>query len=117
MTEELEKLRNYIRSEEPPLDSLEGVVSDIVLKNCDDRELLIKLCIRTGVLQSFMQISTHDIIFINQCKTKLVNDHFFSDSAAEKAITYCKFLSLQKCEAITPENFKITTVTELEQLD
>jgi len=108
MTEELEKLRDYIHAEKPALDTLEGVVSDIVVKNRSDRELLIKLCIRTGVLQSFIQESTHDIIFINQCKTKLINDHFFSANAAEKAITYCKFLSLRKWNFITVENVKVT---------
>ncbi len=108
MTEELEKLRDYLHAEKPAIGTLEGVVSDIVVKNRSDRELLINLCIRTGVLQSFMQESTHDIIFINQCKTKLINDHFFSENAAEKAITYCKFLSLRKGENITVENIKLT---------
>ena len=110
MTEELEKLRNYIRNEEPTFDSLEGVVRDIVVKNYSDRELLIKLCIRTGVLQSFMQESKHDIIFINQCKIKLVNDFFFNENAVEKAISYCKFLILQETEVklmpIIVTNFK-----------
>jgi len=106
MTEELEKLRDYLHAEKPALDTLEGVVSDIVVKNRSDREILIKLCIRTGVLQSFMQESTHDIIFFNQWKTKLVNDYFFSENAADKAITYCRFLSIRKCDYITAENIK-----------
>lgn len=105
MTEELEKLRDYIHNEKPALDTLEGVVCDIVVKNRSDREILIKLCIRSGVLQSFMQESAHDIIFINQCKTKLVNDHFFSENAAEKAIRYCEFLLANETEvALVPIN-------------
>jgi len=112
MTEELKKLRDYLHAEKPALDTLEGVVSDIVVKNRSDRELLIKLCIRTGVLQSFIQESTHDIIFINQCKTKLINNHFFSANAAEKAITYCKFLSLRKWNFITVENIEEYVATE-----
>lgn len=109
MTEELEKLRDYIHAEKPTLDTLEGVVSDIVVKNRSERELLIKLCVRTGVLQSFMQESTPDLIFINHCKSKLVNDHFFNENAVEKAITYCKFLALHETEVIvkdlTVENY------------
>src|SRR5665648_72403 len=100
MTEELEKLREYLHTEKPVLDTLEGVVADIVLKDRGVRDLLIKLCIRTGVLQSFMQEITHDPLFINNCKAKLVNEHFFSEAAAEKAIGYCKYLTQREIELV-----------------
>jgi len=93
MTEELEKLRDYLQAEKPQPDQLEGIISDIVLKDRADRDLLIKLCIRTGVLQSFMQESKQDILFINRCKQKLTDEYFFSEAAAEKAINYCKYLT------------------------
>ena len=92
MTEELEKLRDYIHAEKPAFETLEGVVSDIVVKNRSDRELLIKLCIRTGVLQSFLKESVHDLLFISNCRIALEKDYFFGKTAAEKAIDYCKFL-------------------------
>jgi len=92
MTEELEKLRDYLHAEKPALDTLEGVVSDIVVKNLSDREIIIKLCIRTGILQSFLKETVHDLLFISNCRKALVKDHFFGQSAAEKAIDYCKFL-------------------------
>jgi len=100
MTNELEKLRDYLHAENPALDTLEGVVADIVLKDRSVRDILIKLCIRTGVLQSFILEGTHDLLFISHCKTKLVNDHFFSETAAGKAIAYCKFLTQKKVELI-----------------
>ena len=93
MTEELEKLRDYLHAEKPAIGTLEGVVSDIVVKNRSDRELLINLCIRTGVLQSFMQESVHDLLFISNCRSALVKDNFFGESATKKAMDYCKFLS------------------------
>ena len=100
MTEELEKLREYLHTEKPAFDTLEGVVADIVLKDRGVRDLLIKICIRTGVLQSFIQESTHDLLFINHCKAKLVNEHFFSEAAAEKAIVYCKYLTQSEIELV-----------------
>ena len=100
MTEELEKLREYLHTEKPALDTLEGVVADIVLKDRGVRDLLIKLCIRTGVFQSFMQESTHDLLFINHCKAKLVNEHFFSEAAAEKAMVCCKYLTQREIELV-----------------
>lgn len=97
MKEEIFKLREYIQLKKPTADSLEGVVSDIILKDRGLRELLIKLCIRTGVLQSFLKESTHDILFINHCKTKLMNEHFFSEAASDKAIKICTYL-IEKLE-------------------
>jgi hypothetical protein len=92
MTEELEKLRDYLLTKKPALSRLEGVVNDIIIKNRNDRELLVKLCIRTGILQSFIKESSFDPLFISSCKKKLIEEFFFGESAVEKAIAYCKFL-------------------------
>ena len=98
MTEELEKLRDYLRTKKPALSRLEGVVNDIIIKNRNDRELLVKLCIRTGILQSFIKESSRDPIFLNSCKKKLIEEFFFGESAVEKAIAYCKFLTGEETE-------------------
>lgn len=100
MTEELEKLREYLHSDMLSLESLEGVVNDIVVKNRSDKELLIKLCVKTGILQSFIKESSRDILFINSCTRKLTEEHFFSESAVELAIAYCRYLSDKEPEMI-----------------
>ena len=91
--EELEKLRVYLQAEKPAAGKLKGTVKDIILKDSACRNFLIKVCIDTEVLQSFMQESTADVFFINRCKAKLVTDYFYTEELAEKAIRYCQFLT------------------------
>jgi len=93
MTEELEKLRNYLRVKNPSAFAIEATVNDIVIKNLNDRDIIIKLCIRTGLLLSFQQEPNHDALFLNNCKRLLVNDNFFDEATAEKAILLCKYLT------------------------
>ncbi len=91
--EELEKLRVYLQAEKPEAGKLKGTVKDIILKDSACKNFLIKVCIDTGVLQSFMQESTPDVFFINRCKAKLVTEYFYTEELAEKAIHHCQFLT------------------------
>jgi formylglycine-generating enzyme required for sulfatase activity len=94
MAEELEKLREYLRVKNPSPFAMEAIVNDIVIKNLKDRDILIKLCLRTGLLQSFLQEPNHDTLFLNKCKRLLVNDYFVNEDATERAIFLCSYLTI-----------------------
>ena len=98
--DELSKSNNHETS------FLRGCIADIVRDKADRN--LLNICLTAGVLQDFFQEANLDNFFIRRCKKKLIEEFFITESAAEKAITYCKFLSLRKLNFITVENVKVT---------
>jgi len=75
---------------------LRGCIADIV-KNKTDRNLLNQ-CLNAGVLQDFFKETTRDTFFINRCKTRLIEEFFINETAAEKALSFCKFLTEKEQE-------------------
>ncbi len=97
MTPELTILRDELaRITIRNCSQLRGYISDLV-QNRSDRNLLI-LCANSGILLDFLQHKERDFYFITQIKNKLVEEFFFNDQAAEKAISYCKFLTEKEQE-------------------
>lgn len=98
MTSELTQLRDELaKSNTDDANYLRGIISYLI-KDKPVHNLLIQ-CLNAGVLQDFFQEATHDSSFINRCRTKLIEDFFINESAADKAISYCTFLTVKEEES------------------
>jgi len=91
LREELAKSNNHETS------FLRGCIADFI-KDKADRNLL-NICLNAGVLQDFFQEVTHDTFFIRRCINKLIEEFCITESAAEKAVGYCKFLTGEETES------------------
>jgi len=68
-----------------------------MIKDQADRNLLIH-CLNSGILQDFFMQTSCDGFFTTRCKNKLVKDYSISEFAAEKAMSYCLFLTKKERE-------------------
>ena len=97
MSSEITELRNELtQSNNHETSFLRGCIADIV-RDKADRNLLY-ICLTAGVLQDFFQEANLDNFFIRRCKKKLIEEFFITESAAEKAVGYCKFLTGEETE-------------------
>jgi len=97
MTPDLIKLRNEVaKSNNIDAVFLRGCIADLI-KDKVDRNLL-NICLNAGVLQDFFNETTHDSFFIRRCIIRLIEEFYISESGAEKAIEYCKFLLVEEPE-------------------
>jgi hypothetical protein len=91
MSPELSQLRDELsKSNNHETSFLRGCIADLI-KDKADRNLL-NICLNALVLQDFLREANHDTFFIRRCINKLIEEFFITESAAEKAIEYCKFL-------------------------
>jgi len=103
MSPEIVKLRDELaKSNNHETSFLRGCIADLVRDKADRN--LLNTCLTAGVLQDYFQEANHDIFFIRRCKNKLIEDFFITESGAEKAVGFCKFLAGQ---FITVSNLKI----------
>jgi len=97
MTPEIIQLRNELaKSNNHENGFLRGCIADLI-KDKADRNLL-NICLNSGVLQEFFQTISHDTFFITRCKTTLKVEFSITETAAEKAIEFCRFLIANKTE-------------------
>ena len=121
MIPEIIKLRDELaKSDNHETSFLRGCIADLVRDKADRN--LLNICLNAGVLQDYFQESTHDTFFIRRCKNRLIDDFFITESAAAKAIYYCKFLASKigeeqvDLESITMENYITTSISAFEDL-
>jgi hypothetical protein len=121
MTPDIKKLRDELaKTNNHETSYLRGCIADLIKDKAGLN--LLNICLNAGVLQDFFQEATQDTFFIRRCKNRLIDDFFITESAAEKAIDYCKFLSSEIIiaevdeEIITPENYMVTPVTAIEDI-
>jgi len=98
MTSELTKLRDELeKSNINDTNFLRGIIAYLI-KDKSVHNLLIQ-CLNTGVLQDFFHETIHDSPFIDRCRTKLIEDFFINETAADQAITYCQFITVKEEES------------------
>jgi len=92
MSPEIVKLRDdLVKSNNHETGFLRGCIADLVRDKADRN--LLNICLTAGILQDFFREATHDTFFIRRCKNRLIEEFFITESAAEKAVGYCKFLA------------------------
>ena len=77
---------------------MRGCIADLIKDKADKN--LLNICLIAGVLQDYFLENLHDTFFINRCKTKLIEEYFINETAAEMAIAYCKFLAQKEAVLI-----------------
>ena len=75
---------------------LRGCIADVIRDKADRN--LLNICLNAGDMQDFFREVTHDTFFISHSKNRLIEEFFITDSAAVKAISYCKFLATEELE-------------------
>ena len=97
MSPDIKKLRDELaKSNNHETSYFRGCIADLI-KDKADRNLL-NICLNAGVLQDFFQDSTRDTFFIQRCKKKLIEEFFVSETGADRAIFFCKFLLSEETE-------------------
>jgi len=92
MTTEIIQLRNELaKSNNRETSFLRGCIADLVRDKADKN--LLNICINAGILQDFFQTTTLDGIFMINCRTRLTDEFFITELAANKALSYCEFLT------------------------
>lgn len=92
MSPELYQLRDeLVKRNTYETSILRGCIADLI-KNKADRNLL-NICLNAGILQDFFQEITNNTFFIDQCKSRLIEECFINEIWAKRAISYCKFLT------------------------
>ncbi|MDP2887643.1 MAG: WG repeat-containing protein [Bacteroidota bacterium] len=92
MSPELNNLRDELaKFSGHETSQLRGIIADII-KDKKVQKLLL-YCVQEGILQEFLQKTEFDHFFIITSKRKLIEDCLVDEINAEKAISYCKFLT------------------------
>jgi hypothetical protein len=95
MTPDINKFRNELaKSNNHETGFLRGCIADLI-KDKADRNLL-NICLNAGVLQDFFHETFPDTFLIRRFKKKLIEEFYISEAGADKAISFCKFLTSEE---------------------